>query len=522
MSEIKSGVVVTGILTPTDTDDNYPVTDPTYQKGGWRECQSEEEMNNIPLERRRDGMVVSVPDIANNDFKYYQLKNNVFVLKNFGNQSDIGANVQQTFDYVGQDMPVVSVAGKLWLNTNPDSDNFGSVFKSIVLDNGIQWVHATITRENVKELLNYIIVDTNTDMENLTYKKKGMLVFVKETELQYRYDGATFVEDRAGMQGPKGEKGDIGEQGPQGLPGPAGSIGPEGPEGQVGPAGPQGEKGEKGDKGDKGDQGLQGPIGPQGEQGPQGPEGPQGPAQDLTNYYTKNETDLEITSKGYQTEEDVNALIFDNSVTNYDSQVTYKEGKVVYALIGANIKFFKSLVNDNLNNDLLDTTKWAETQPIFNTDIDQSILVKTTGDYNLNGSITFDKIPQVTGTPTNNNDIVNKGYVESTYAKKSELTSAINFRGILETYDQLQAITDAKNGDLYIVKQGDDSGNKSGGYIYSGTTFIYNGENEINLTAIIGALPFNVHSSGRVYFTPEEYDNLSNSEKNNGKIYIIL
>lgn len=55
-------------------------------------------------------------------------------------------------------------------------------------------------------------------------------------------------------------------------------------------------KGDKGDKGDTGETGATGPQGPQGEQGPQGIQGPKGDkgdkgdTPDLTNYYTKQET----------------------------------------------------------------------------------------------------------------------------------------------------------------------------------------------------------------------------------------
>lgn len=99
---------------------------------------------------------------------------------------------------------------------------------------------------------------------------------------------------------PKGDKGDKGIQGEQGIQGPIGPIGPKGDRGErglqgiqgpTGPRGLQGPRGEKGDKGDRGDQGPQGDI------GPQGPQGPAGETPDLTNYYTKDEIDLNFYTK---------------------------------------------------------------------------------------------------------------------------------------------------------------------------------------------------------------------------------
>ena len=60
--------------------------------------------------------------------------------------------------------------------------------------------------------------------------------------------------------------------GPQGPVGPAGVEGPVGPQGMPGPAGPKGVAGPKGDRGDV------------------GPQGPSGQPADLSNYYTKIES----------------------------------------------------------------------------------------------------------------------------------------------------------------------------------------------------------------------------------------
>lgn len=171
------------------------------------------------------------------------------------------------------------------------------------------------------------------------------------------------IKGDIGPVGPQGEQGPIGPVGPQGVQGiqgiqgetgpagPQGEVGPKGDKGDIGPQGPQGPvgmRGEKGDKGDKGDKGETGKQGEQGIQGPQGEIGPQGPAgkdyvltlgdkeeiaglmdlsnyatqayvnnkisqipeTDLSNFYTKEQTDTRIGNAiagvdfdGYATEE---------------------------------------------------------------------------------------------------------------------------------------------------------------------------------------------------------------------------
>ena len=145
--------------------------------------------------------------------------------------------------------------------------------------------------------------------------------------------GATGPQGERGIQGLTGPVGPQGPQGPQGEPGPQGPKGadgtmtftdlteeqkeslrgPVGPQGETGPQGPQGEKGETGEQGPEGPQGEVGPVGPEGPQGPEGPAGKdgqdyvltdadkaeiadmvEGGTVDLSNYYTKSQTDSAI------------------------------------------------------------------------------------------------------------------------------------------------------------------------------------------------------------------------------------
>lgn len=88
MSKLKDTVVVTGVITPGDTADDFPVIDPKWGIDGMRSCADETEMFNITKPRRRKGMLVSVPafeedgttailnESGHHTFIIYQLVNN--------------------------------------------------------------------------------------------------------------------------------------------------------------------------------------------------------------------------------------------------------------------------------------------------------------------------------------------------------------------------------------------------------------------------------------------------------------
>jgi len=70
MAEITGGTRVAGFISPTDTNDTYPVIDPIYGIDGFRNVSTINDMNSIPNLRRRVGMVVGVSGGTD----YYKLK----------------------------------------------------------------------------------------------------------------------------------------------------------------------------------------------------------------------------------------------------------------------------------------------------------------------------------------------------------------------------------------------------------------------------------------------------------------
>lgn len=65
-------IPVSGLLSPISSTDNYPIIDPVFGIDGLRNVSSTQSMYNIPLEKRRAGMVVGAP--INNTTNYYKLK----------------------------------------------------------------------------------------------------------------------------------------------------------------------------------------------------------------------------------------------------------------------------------------------------------------------------------------------------------------------------------------------------------------------------------------------------------------
>jgi hypothetical protein len=67
-------IPVSGLLSPISTSDSYPIIDPVFGIDGLRNVSSTQSMYDIPLERRRSGMVVGVSDNISGNVNYFKLK----------------------------------------------------------------------------------------------------------------------------------------------------------------------------------------------------------------------------------------------------------------------------------------------------------------------------------------------------------------------------------------------------------------------------------------------------------------
>jgi hypothetical protein len=71
MAAITGTVILSGVISPSDTRDTYAVTDSQYGKDGLRNVNSIPDMLAIPKDRRRVGMMVGVAITANSGNYYY-------------------------------------------------------------------------------------------------------------------------------------------------------------------------------------------------------------------------------------------------------------------------------------------------------------------------------------------------------------------------------------------------------------------------------------------------------------------
>lgn len=158
MSIIPGSIPVTGFIAPTDTSDDYAVTDAIYGIDGLRNVADYTARNNISIERRRAGMVVGTI----NDGKYWRLKNQAWTL---GSSTD-----WELFLQVGPSGSVVSTGLKYIVESSDD----------IEIPNYTQyWIYGDLTIYG--QMTNYgevVIADGGLIMAGGTFSNYGTLKFV--------------------------------------------------------------------------------------------------------------------------------------------------------------------------------------------------------------------------------------------------------------------------------------------------------------------------------------------------------
>lgn len=173
-----------------------------------------------------------------------------------------------------------------------------------------------------------------------------------------------------GLKGDKGDKGDTGatgSQGPQGERGPQGIQGEQGPKGDTGLQGPKGDTGAKGDKGDPGQDGQDGADGvgvPSGGTTGQVLSKASGtdydtqwinsPAPDMSNYYTKSETNEAIENE---------KVIFNLDLpSSVSTSVTTKQTVNASSLSTDQVEQINRIIEKGFTNAIINIRMWANYQ----------------------------------------------------------------------------------------------------------------------------------------------------------------
>ena len=268
-----------------------------------------------------------------------------------------------------------------------------------------------------------MIDNSNLNITNSIFKK------INEIEDQMAYTrGDTGKKGDTGPAGgpigPKGDTGPIGNIGPIGPIGPNGDTGPKGDTGPAGgPIGPKGDTGENGLKGDTGPAG--GPIGPKGDKGDTGFKGDTGPAGGPIGDTGLPGEKGDTGSKGDTGYIETYNLVFNYSSIDTDTSET--DFNLLESQLSGSINIGTSLTNSaNINIGSIFTTITNNGLLVANNGISTNNLNVDTisTDIEFINRAIFNIVPQTIITPTDDNDLTNKKYVD-------DLFTVLNLQTIL-------------------------------------------------------------------------------------------
>ena len=132
--DLIGGVGILGFISPMDTMDTYAVIDPLYGIDGLRNVDTIAEMNAIPFERRRAGMLVGV----NGGDIFYKLKN-VSWVGDITDWEEFTLNNNQTLNFSDKETPsgVIDGNNKIFTLQNTPTPNSEHLYlNGLLLESG--------------------------------------------------------------------------------------------------------------------------------------------------------------------------------------------------------------------------------------------------------------------------------------------------------------------------------------------------------------------------------------------------
>lgn len=143
MAQIPGSIPITGLLATTDSTDSYAIIDPQYGIDGLRNVANHTERNNIPLLRRREGMLVGTLD----DGFYWRLTastgSNTWSLGSASNWSlwdntaTVAQPTQNKYYIEPSETVVVATYSQYWIYGNLIVDGVIENYGQIIIANGI-------------------------------------------------------------------------------------------------------------------------------------------------------------------------------------------------------------------------------------------------------------------------------------------------------------------------------------------------------------------------------------------------
>ncbi len=159
MAQIPGSIPITGLLATTDSTDNYAITDPVYGIDGLRNVTDYTERDNIPLLRRREGMIVGTL----NDSLYWRLMastgSNTWSLGSASNwelfNSGVvnNASTQNKYYIEPTETVVVATYSQYWVYGDLTIDGVMENYGQVIIANGIMDLSGGGTFSNSGTLL---------------------------------------------------------------------------------------------------------------------------------------------------------------------------------------------------------------------------------------------------------------------------------------------------------------------------------------------------------------------------------
>lgn len=172
MAVIPGGVKVAGFISPTDTTDTYPVVDPIYGIGGYREVADIAERDAITIPRRRAGMLV----LTQNNFIVWQLNPDLTTWRPFGGG---GGGATLRYPFLAQTEVLIPGLANLptltvWVEGS-EVLNFG--FNSYMFGGATFNQVDQIVMEEEKEYAASFLVSSNTLRITFANPRNGEIVY---------------------------------------------------------------------------------------------------------------------------------------------------------------------------------------------------------------------------------------------------------------------------------------------------------------------------------------------------------
>ena len=455
-----NGVPVSGSIVPTSDTDTYPITYPTLQYGGYMVVQTLADRNAIPEPRKENGMHVYVAD----EDKTYILKNNAWEVAASSAATQAGIEGAMLN---GNDVTITDK--KLVITLDKNSVGLDQVDNTSDLNKPL----STATQTALDLKVN--ITDYNTKQTE------------QDTKISALEGKVTNLENNNTGGGTTGNPPDLSDYYNKTVI--------------------DGKLDQKANTTDVYTRtevdNVIATI----------------PKVDLTQYYTKTETNTELAKKygEQETTDKIESKLKELGILKHVTGTLYPLDTVVYQIVADAAILYKALKENTAA--LTDTTAWKPIPVDGTGGVDVSHFVTDNTPQDITAKKTYTVLPETNVVPTTDNQLVNFKFVNDTFAKKADLTQAIHFRGVLANHSDLTALTNMAAGDMYIVQAPTE---KQGSYIYNGTIWEYAGKEIIDRQAIVDALPFNIKADGTIYYTKAEYDALTANEKSNGRMYIIM